>query len=64
MITSYVVHEDKPDDKRTMIIVNDIANSIENMIKLTVDYPSKYEDEKVPMLDLKVWLNANNNIFL
>ena len=46
-----------------MKIVNEIANSIEDMIQLTTDFPSKYEDGKVPMLDLKVWMNKNNNIF-
>ena len=42
-------------------MINDIANSIDSMITMTFDIPSKYNDSKVPMLDLKVWLNANDN---
>ena len=45
-----------PDDERTMNLVKDIANSIENMISMTMDVPSKHEDNKVPMLDVKTWL--------
>ena len=58
------VEEDSklPDDKRTMEIVKKIANDIEGMIKMTVDVPSNYEDEKLPVLDTKVWLNKRNQL--
>ena len=54
-----------PNDKVTMEVIKNVANSITDMIKMTVDYPSNYEDMKVPMLDLKVWLNESerNKIF-
>ena len=50
-----------PDDKRTMLVVQDIANSIDDMIKMTVDIPSNYDDRKVPMLDVKAWVEENSN---
>ena len=44
-----------------MKIVKDIANSVDPMIKMTFDVPSKHDDEKVPMLDVKVWLKESEN---
>ena len=52
--------EKESDDKVTMKVINDIANSIDGMITMTFDVPSNYEDMKVPMLDLKVRLNEND----
>ena len=49
-----------PKDKVTMEVVKTVANSIDDMIQMTVDFPSKYEDDKVPMLDVKVWLNEKD----
>ena len=39
-----------------MELVRTIGNDIHQSIQLEVDYPSRYEDEKLPLLDLKVWL--------
>ena len=33
-----------------------MANSIERDIQLTVDIPSDYSDKKLPVLDLKMWV--------
>ena len=55
--------ENIPDDKRTMNVVKDIANSIDSMITMTIDVPSKHQDGKVPMLDVKTWINDNNEVF-
>ena len=43
-------------DERTMKLLQSIANSIHPSIRMTIDYPSKYDDNKVPMLDLKMWI--------
>ena len=43
-----------------MTVIKDIANSIDNMIQMTVDYPTKNVDMKVPMLDVKVWINPED----
>ena len=47
--------KDIPIDKITMDIVQDVANIIEAMIQMTSDVPCNYLDNKVPMLDVKVW---------
>jgi hypothetical protein len=49
---------DKTDTKVTMEVVQKIANSINPMIKLTVDTPCNYEDGKLPVLDVKVDVNV------
>ena len=45
-----------PADKRTMAIVSQIGNDIHPSIQLEIDCPSNHEDGKVPILDLKVWI--------
>ena len=32
------------------------------MFRVVADLPSRYEDNKMPILDLKVWVNSNNMI--
>lgn len=51
-------------DERTFSVLNKIANEITECIKIETDYPSKNEDKKVPILDVKVYitkLNRDNN---
>ena len=50
-----------PIDLRTMEAVRDITNSVDSMIRMTIDVPSNYSDNKVPMLDLNVWIKENKN---
>ena len=45
-----------PDDERTMKFLQSVANSIHPSIRMTIDYPSKHVEGKVPMLDLKMWI--------
>ena len=49
--------EDIPADRRTFEIVRQIANSIHPNIEVEVDSPTHYEDRKLPILDLKVWID-------
>ena len=51
-----------PEDKRTMEVLKDIANTIFPCVQFTVDYPSNYQCEKVPVLDLQVYAR-NDQIF-
>ena len=37
------------------------ANSIDKNIQVTYDYSSKYDDERLPVLDLKVWIGLCND---
>ena len=50
------------DDERTMEVIKDIANDVNDMIKMTVDVPSKHPDNKLPILDLMVWLSEPNQL--
>ena len=50
-----------PGDRWTVEVVRDIGNSIHPSIQLEVDYPSNYEDGKMPLLDLKVWVQEDND---
>ena len=43
-------------DKRCMLLVQLVGNSIHPSIELEVDYPSQHGDGKLPILDLKVWV--------
>ena len=45
-----------PSDSRTFSIVKQVGDSIHPSIVLQSDVPSNYEDNKVPILDLKVWI--------
>ena len=49
-----VVDENRSDTKVTMEIVQEVANTINPMIKLTVETPCNFEDGKLPVLDFKV----------
>ena len=46
----------EPKDKHTMETLQQIANDIHPSIQLEIDVPSNHKDGKMPILDLKVWL--------
>ena len=47
-----------------MEVIRDIANTVDEMIVMTFDVPSNYTDNKVPTLDVKVWVeDAGNEVF-
>ena len=48
---------DKPRDEANMCVVQEVANTIHPSIEVTYDCPSKHEDLKMPVLDLKAWLS-------
>ena len=50
------------DDKRTMGIIEEIANKIDENLKVTYDVPSNYEDRRVPILDVKAGIDDNDKI--
>ena len=45
-------------DERTMVLIKQVGNDIHPSIQLEVDYPSKHQDGKLPILDLKVWVES------
>ena len=46
----------EPLDKQNMEFVKAVANEIHQSIQVTTDYPSKNPSNKMPILDLRVWL--------
>ena len=58
VITDETRNEDEgmADDERTMIFLQSVANSIHASIRMTIDYPSRYGDGKVPMLNVRMWI--------
>ena len=64
VITEATVNEDDgiPHDERTMKLIQSIANTIHPSIRMTIDYPSRYEEGKVPMLDVKMWIGEVNGV--
>ena len=63
IITDESVREDQdiPDDERTMKLLQSIANSIHHSVRMTIDYPSKHADKKVPMLNVKMWIEEGDD---
>ena len=42
-----------------MLLIQDIGNGIHSSIQLEVDFPSNHENRKIPILDLKVWIEKH-----
>ena len=55
-------HRNEYDDVRTMKIIQNIANNIDEQFKITFDVPSNHEDGRVPILDVKVSMNKENKV--
>ena len=53
------VDRNRKKDEVMMELMNEIGDSIHPSIQLTTDYPSKNQDEKIPILNLKVWTEQN-----
>ena len=58
------IDQGKKDDEITFEFIKTVGNSIHRSIQLEVDVPSNYEDGKLPILDLKVWIGqVENNVY-
>ena len=49
-------------DKRCILLFQSTGNSIHPFVRLEVDYPSRHEDGKLPILDLKVWIEKRTRV--
>ena len=49
-------------DKKMFEEIKNIGNNIHTSIQLETDYPMNYEDKKVPILDVKVWIDEDGNV--
>ena len=47
-------------DERTMRLFQSVANSIHPSIEVEIDCQSRHHDGKLPILDLKVWIEKRN----
>ena len=59
VVQDATVTGDDDEEKRTVKILKDIANTIQEGIIMEEDSPSKHCDKKVPILDMKVWLSSD-----
>ena len=57
-----VIDEEKEVDEITMRVFGDIANTIDPSIEVEIDFPSKYEDKMMPILDMKMAMNGKNEV--
>ena len=64
-VTGKIVHDedelqgrlDEKDDARTARILREIANCVMEGIEMEGDYPSNNQSGKLPILDMRVWIN-------
>ena len=52
----------RPKDEMCMELLKDVGNSIHSSVQIEVDYPSRHEDNLMPILDLKLWIDRKNVI--
>ena len=55
-------YRDMEADVRTMSVLVDIANSIDEDIQMEMDCPSKNTNVKLPILDTEMWIQYNKVI--
>ena len=53
---------EKEEDEITMKVFGEIANSVEPNIEVEIDYPSRYEDKMMPILDMKMTINEEEEV--
>ena len=51
------------EDERTAAFLFEVGNSIHPSITVKSDYPSKNPEEKMPLLDLKLWVQNKTICF-
>ena len=47
---------------RTSKIIAEITNTIDSILQVTTDYPDPNSDGKIPVLDLKIWVDYSHDI--
>ena len=61
-IGTEIAGEENSNDKMSAILVQAVGNTIHRSISIEVDYPSKHDDGKLPILNLKVWIGDNQEV--
>ena len=57
-----ILDRDRPIDLVTMEVVRKVADDVSDMLKFTTDVPSNHNDKRMPVLDMKVRLDEENEI--
>jgi hypothetical protein len=52
-----ITDQEKTDEEITMEVIREVADSVDEMIKFTVDYPGNHKSEKIPVLDVEAAIN-------
>ena len=52
------IDEEESEDERTARVLTDVANSVLPGIIMECDIPSRNTDSKMPILDMKVWMDS------
>ena len=52
--THYGYSSDPP-DKRTALVIKDIADSVTEMFRWTADFPSAHSNGRLPILEIDTW---------
>ena len=60
-IEKKIEDELKSGTKVTFETLKEIAEEVDPMLKFTIDTPCNHKDDKIPVLDLKVHVNVNEN---
>ena len=47
-----------------MLLFQKVGNSIHQSIQVEIEVPSNHADKKMPILDLKVWIEKINEVYL
>ena len=61
-IEHVAIDEEKEVDEITMRVFGEIANTIDPSIEVEIDFPTKYEDKMMPILDMKMAMNSINEV--
>ena len=51
---------EETEEESTARILKEVANSVQVGIVMEEDFPSRNADGKLPILDMKVWMNNDN----
>ncbi|MCP3849452.1 MAG: hypothetical protein GY694_04320, partial [Gammaproteobacteria bacterium] len=61
-IDESIKEKGEADDERLARVLVEIANSILPCIKMEADFPSRNADQRLPILDMKVWMNQEGKV--
>ena len=53
--------ENDEDTEKVIMELKEIADTISPMLKWSEDVPTNYEDEKLPLLAIKAWVEREEN---